>query len=77
MLNLVDCLFVTVLGLVGGGPITARRRDGRAIGGFQVSTGSSRPVSRTSVLLISARVPPRRFQLPKSCDAEGQPGSIG
>ena len=47
MLNLVDCLFVTVLGLVGGGPITARRREDRAIGGFHVRTGSSRPVSRT------------------------------
>ena len=66
MLNLVDCLFVTVLGLVGGGPITARRRDGRAIGGFQVSTGSSRPVSRTSVLLISARVPRDGFSFQKA-----------
>ena len=47
MLNLVDCFFVTVLGLVGGGPITARRREDRAIGGFHVKTGSSRPVSRT------------------------------
>ena len=31
MLNLVDCPFVAALGLVGGGPSTARRRDGRAI----------------------------------------------
>ena len=57
MLNLVDCLFVAALGLVGGGPIQSLGGRHRAsptrkggVGGFRLSTCISASISRTIIL---------------------------